>query len=637
LTGKQLLSITGFTAIMPIRTVTAALAFAALCWVSVVGQQPAASKIMPIGEVRAGMVGVGRTVFEGTELKDFKVHIIGVLRNIQGPRRDLIQARLEGGPHADNGVAAGMSGSPVYVDGRLIGAVGYSIGSFPKEAIAGITPIEEMKDAYQGSPRRASAQAAVDLPITAESFSSALRRTYGQLTPFAVRPADVQGIGISNGEAGQLATMLRPIATPLVVSGFEPQAVELISSMFRGAGLTAVAGSAAGGSLSPSERAAMNGPIREGDAIGVALLGGDMEMGATGTITHVDGERIYAFGHPFFGLGPSQLPMTRAYVHAMLPSLMSSFKIASMGDVIGTLRQDRATAIAGTLDAGPATVPMTVTLRSTRDGVVTPRTFKFSVANDQTFTPLVSYVTLYNALTSYERQFGSATFALKGRASIKGHEDLTFEDVFAGDAPALSTATSIAGPLSMVLANDREKVMFDRLEFDIEAVETPLMSTIERVWIDDTRPRSGRTVPLKILTRSYRGEEKISTVPLAIPANASGSLSIMVTDGRQLNALETRELRRSVQVQSVEQMIRILNTTRRNNRIYVRLLTGAPGAVVNGEAMTALPPSVLSVLEADRNGGSFSPIRNATIGEYEIPMAMAVVGTRVLTIEVESR
>ncbi|MEO5898083.1 MAG: hypothetical protein ABIS06_20535, partial [Vicinamibacterales bacterium] len=393
----------------------------------------------------------------------------------------------------------------------------------------------------------------------------------------------------------------------------------------------------AGGSLSPAERAAMNGPIREGDAIGVALLGGDMEMGATGTITHVDGNKIYAFGHPFFGLGPSQLPMTRAYVHAMLPSLMSSFKIASMGDVMGTLRQDRATAIAGTLDAGPATVPMTVTLRSTRDGVVTPRTFKFNVANDQTFTPLVSYVTLYNALTSYERQFGSATFALKGKASIKGHEDLTFEDVFAGDAPALATATSIAGPLSMVLANDREKVVFDKLEFDIDAVETPLMSTIERVWIDDTRPRSGRTVPLKILTRSYRGEETISTVPLAIPANASGSLSIMVTDGRQLNALEQRELRRSVQVQSVEQMIRILNTMRRNNRIYVRLLTGAPGAVVNGEAMTALPPSVLSVLEADRNGGSFSPIRNATIGEYEIPMAMAVVGARVLTIEVESR
>lgn len=621
---------------MKIRPLVAAPALAVLGWVSLLGQ-PSVSRIMPIGEIKPGMVGIGRTVFEGTELKDFKVHIIGVLRNLQGPKRDLILARLEGGPLADTGVAAGMSGSPVYVDGRLIGAVGYSIGAFPKEAIAGITPIEEMKEAFDGGARRVAPQARVELPITFDGLTAALRSTYSQLAPFAVGAADVRGIGVSNAEAAQLGTMLRPIATPLVMTGFEPQALELMSSMFRDAGLAPVAGSAGGGSLSPAERAAMNGPIREGDALGVSLLGGDMEMGATGTITHIDGDKVYAFGHPFFSLGPSQLPITRAYVHAMLPSLMSSFKIASMGDVIGTMRQDRATTIAGTLDKGPSTVPMTVTLRSMRDGVLTPRTFKFQVATDQTFTPLIAYVTLYNTLTSYERQFGTATFALTGRAAIKGHDALTFEDVFAGDAPALATATSIAGPLSMVLGNDREKVMFDALEFSIDATEAPLMSTIERVWIDETRPRAGRTVPLKILTRSYRGDEKISTVAVAIPANASGTLSIMVTDGRQLNGLEQRELRRSVQVQSVGQMIRLLNTTRRNNRIYVRLLTGAPGAVVNGEAMAALPPSVLSVLESDRNGGSFSPIRSATVGEYELPMAMAVSGARVLTIQVESR
>lgn len=622
---------------MRIRTVFAALTLAVLGWVSLVGQQPSPSRIMPLSEIRPGMVGIGRTVFEGTELKEFKVHVIGVLRNIQGPKRDLILARLEGGPLADTGVAAGMSGSPVYIDGRLIGAVGYSIGSFPKEAIAGITPIEEMKDLAHGGARRTGHQARVELPITDEGLSAAFRATYAQLAPFAARGADVHGIGLSNAEAAQLGGMLRPIATPLVMTGFEPQTLDLMSSMFRSAGLTPVAGTAAGGTLSAAERAAMNGPLREGDAVGVALLGGDMEMGATGTITHIDGNMVYAFGHPFFSLGPSQLPLTRAYVHVMLPSLMSSFKISSMGDVIGTMRQDRATAIAGTLDKGPATVPMTITLRSSRDGAVAPRSFAFAVGSDQTFTPLIAYVTLYNALTSYERQFGSATFALTGRASIRGHDDLAFEDVFAGEAPALATATSIAGPLSMVLANDREKVTFDRLDFSIDATETSLTSTIERVWIDDTRPRAGRTVPLKILTRSYRGEEKISTVPIAIPSNASGAMSVLVTDGRQLNALEQREIRRSVQVQSVDQMIRLLNTTRRNNRIYVRLQTGAPGAVVNGEAMAALPPAVLSVLEADRNGGSFSPIRNATVGEYEIPMAMAVVGARMLTIDVESR
>lgn len=625
---------------MRTRTIVAAFSLAVLSWVSLSGQPNVRSRIMPLSEIKPGMVGVGRTVFEGTDLEEFKVQILGILRNVQGPKRDLILARLEGGPLADTGVAAGMSGSPVYIDGRLIGAVGYSIGSFPKDAIAGITPIDEMRDSARGATRRPGPQARLELPITAEGLAAAFRASYAQLAPFAARGrngSEVQGVGLSNAEATELSGMLRPIATPLVMTGFEPQTLDLMSSMLRSAGLAPVAGGAAGGSLSARERAAMNGPLREGDAIGVALLGGDMEMGATGTITHIDGDTLYAFGHPFFNLGPSHLPLTRAYVHVMLPSLMSSFKISSMGDVIGTMRQDRATAIAGTLDKGPSTVPMTITLKSSRDGLGASRSFTFAVGNDQTFTPLIAYVTLYNALTSYERQFGSATFSLTGRAAVKGHDDLMFEDVFAGEAPALATATSIAGPLSMVLANDREKVSFDRLDFSIDATETSLTSTIERVWIDDTRPRAGRTVPLKILTRSYRGEEHISTVPLAIPSNASGAMSIMVSDGRQLNALEQRELRRSVPAQSVEQMIRLLNTTRRNNRIYVRLLMGAPGAVVNGEAMAALPPSVLSVLEADRNGGSFSPIRSATVGEYDIPMATAVVGVRMLTIDVDNR
>ncbi len=611
------------------RYAAAALALAALCWVPL----PAATKIMPLAEIKPGMTGVGRTVFEGTELRDFKVHIIGVLKNVQGPRRDLIIARLEGGPLAETGVAAGMSGSPVYIDGRLIGAVSYSIGAFPKEPVAGITPIEEMKDATE-VPVRRPMQARLELPITHESLAAALRASYAPLAPPVIREA-VTGMGISPGEAFQLGAMLRPIATPLVMSGFGRDALTAVSEMLGSAGFSPVL--SASGGATPEARDAMNDPLREGDALGVALVTGDLEMGATGTVTHIDGDRVYAFGHPFFNLGPSQLPMTRAYIHTMLPSLMASFKISSIGAVIGTIQQDRATAIAGTLGVLPTTVPMSITLRSARGGVATPRTFAFQVASDQTFTPLIAYVTLYNALASYERQFGAATFALRGRAAVKGHADVAFEDVFAGEAPALATATSIAGPLSMVLGNDREPVTFEKLEFTIDAAETPLTSTIERVWIDELKPRAGRTVPLKVLTRSYRGDERISTVPIAIPANAEGMLSIMVTDGRQLNALEQRELRRSFQPQSVEQMIRLLNNTRRNNRIYIRLLAGAPGAVVNGEAMSALPPSVLSILEGDRNGGSFSPIRSATLGEYQIPMAMAVVGARTLTVDVETR
>jgi hypothetical protein len=600
---------------------------------------PAATSLMAVSEVKPGMIGIGRTVFEGTELKDFKVHILGVLRNIQGPRRDLILARLEGGGLAESGVAQGMSGSPVYIDGRLVGAISYSIGNFSKEPIAGITPIAEMTEATPLPRRAATNQARLELPITRESLAATLAAASARLTPFARRPADVQSIGLSPTAGAQLGSMLRPISVPLIMGGFEPETVDLISGAFRDAGFTPmVSGMSAGG-----QPTAPTGPLREGDAIGVALASGDIDMGATGTITHIDGDRIYAFGHPFYNLGPAQFPMTRAYVYTILPSLLTSFKISSMGETIGTMTQDRATAIAGTLGKGPALVPMTVTIERSADGTTAgsaqdtqKRTFKYSIVNDQMFTPLIAYVSMFNTLAAYERQFGASTIAVKSRATIKGHDPLVLDDGVAGDSPILGASTAIAGPLTMLLGNDIEPITIEGLDVTITSAEVPRRVTIERVWLDDIRPRAGRTTPLKILTRSFRGEEKISTIPIEIPANASGRLSILVSDGRQLNVLEQRDARRTLEPQTVTQLVRLLNDTRRNNRVYIRLLSGTPGAVVNGEAMAALPPSVLSVLESDRNGGSFTPMRSATVGEWELPMDSAVTGSRLLTIEVDS-
>jgi len=612
---------------MQIRTVAVALALSIATTLAI----PAATTLMPIEEIRPGMVGVGRTVFEGSTLQDFKVQILGVLRNVMGPKRDLILARLDGGPLANTGVAQGMSGSPVYIDGRLIGAVSYSIGAFSKEPIAGITPIAEMKDATTLPRRSTTAEARLELPITREGLTAALAAVHNRIAPFARRPADVQVIGMPSAVGSQLGSMLRPISTPLLLGGFEPEVVDLIAEPFRSAGFTPIISGAA-----IADAPAAAGPLREGDAIGVSLVTGDLEMGATGTVTHIDGDRVYAFGHPFYNLGPAEFPLTRAHVYTMLPSLMTSFKISSMGETIGTMQQDRATAIAGTLGKGPALMPMTVTLRSDRGpGSAAPRVLKYRLVNDQLFTPLLAYVAMFNTLSSYERQFGAASVSVTSRAKLKGHGDLALDDVFAGDSPLLGASAAIAGPLAMVLTNDLEPVALESLDITVTTTEAPRTASIERVWLDDIRPRPGRTVALKVLTRSYRGDEKITTVPIEIPSNAASELSILVTDGRQLNAIEQRELRRSLQPQSVAQMLRLLNDTRRNNRIYVRLLTGTPGAVVNGEAMTALPPSVLAVLESDRNGGSFTPIRSATLGEWQIPMDSAVTGSRILTVAVD--
>jgi hypothetical protein len=612
---------------MKIRVFLLSVALAAAGWASV----PAQTSLMPIEEVKPGMVGTGRTIFEGSAMQDFKVHILGVLKNVQAPQRNLILARLEGGPLAQTGVIAGMSGSPVYVNGRLIGAVSYSIGAFPKEPIAGITPIGEMIEATADvSPRRTvPPQNRIELPISPERLAASIRATYARIASFADRPADVQVFGLPASTGAQMGALLRPISTPLVMSGMGGGTSDLVASMFRDAGFTPVLSGGFSGESAPASE-----PLRPGDPVGVSLLSGDGEMGATGTVTHVDGTRVYAFGHPFFNFGPTGFPMTRATVYTSLPSLMSSFKIATMGEVIGTVQQDRATAIAGTLGHAPATVPLTVTLESARGP---KRTFKYNAAVDQLFTPLLTYVALFNTLGSYERQFGAETVTVMGKASFDKHADLTYEDIFTGDGPIPAAAAYVAGPITMLLANDLEPVTLKGVELTITTAEESRSATIERVWLDDVRPRAGRSVPLKVLTRSYRGAEKISTIPIEIPANASGQLTVMVTDGKQLNQIEARELRRSLQPQSVAQMIKALNQTHRNNRLYVRLLTGTPGAVVNGEALPSLPPSVLAVLEGDRSGGNFAPIRSAALGEWELPMDSAIVGTRVLTIDLDSR
>ncbi|HEY6617845.1 MAG TPA: SpoIVB peptidase S55 domain-containing protein [Vicinamibacterales bacterium] len=600
---------------------------------------PAQSKTFPVSELKPGMVATGRTVFQGDQLEEFKAHILGILHNSIGPRRDLILARLEGGPLANTGVIAGMSGSPVYIDGRLVGAVSYSLGEFAKEPLAGITPIEEMiADATlpDGQRRAQVPRAQLTLPVTQEGLRDSLRQAFSWARPFAESPADVSVIGTNTVNAG-IATLLRPISTPISFSGFDARAIDPLVSAFRDLGFMPVlAGAAQLGSQSSTASApsgSSSAPLRPGDPIGVALMNGDLQVGATGTVTEVDGNRVYAFGHPFYGLGPTQFPMTRAHVITVLPSLSSSIKIASTGDVIGIVQQDRATTIAGTLGPGPSMIPISLTLNSERG---TRKKFSIGIVNDQLFTPLLAYVAILNTLTSYERQNGVGTYTLKGAARVKNHSDVAFEDLFTGDQPSTYAAASVVAPLNVLLRNAFEAVQFEGLNLEIEASETPRSATLERVWIDGTKAKPGAPVNLRILLRTYRGEEVTQSLPVQIPANARGTVSIMVADAARLSQFEARELQvQPLQTTGVPQMIRVLNSARKNNRLYVRLVTRDGGAVVKGEPLAALPSSVLAVMESDRNGGSFRPLQSALVGEWEITAGYAVTGSKTLTLPLE--
>jgi hypothetical protein len=593
---------------------------------------PASTRYMSVDEIRPGMVGVGRTVFEGTKVEEFRVHILGVLRNVSGPRRSMILARLEGGPLADTGVIAGMSGSPVYIDGRMVGAVAYSIGQFSKEPIAGITPIAEMLEVAAIPDRRVTVRRAkLEFPISRDGLASAMRTAFSWFQPFAERAADVQLLGgaAGLGRGGEIGTLLRPIATPLVMGGIDGQLAATLSSAFAENGFLPVT---AGSDAQAPAPAASDPGLKPGDAVGVDLVSGDMTVGATGTVTEVDGNRVYAFGHPFYNLGPTTYPMTRAYVHALLPSLASSTKITTTGDIIGTFRQDRSTAISGVLGEKPPLIPITITLDTERG---LQKSFKFQVVSDQLFTPLLTYVAIVNTLSSYEREYGTASYVVTGKATVAGQGALTFEDIFTGDSPSVGAATYITAPITFLLGNDYAPVQIQGVDLTIKTSEQPLTAKLERVWLDAVRPRPGQTVPLKLLLRTYRGEEVIRTVPIDIPANASGTLSILVSDGSRLSQFEQRDVRQPLDVRGVSQMIQVLNKAHKNNRLYIKLLSADPGGVVDGEYLSSLPPSVLAVFEADKSGGSFIPLRNATIGEWEIQTDHAVSGSRLLTINID--
>jgi hypothetical protein len=601
---------------------------------AVVAGLPAQSRTFPVDDIKPGMVGIGRTVFEGDRLEDFKVHIIGVLRNSIGPRRNLILAKLEGGPLANTGVIAGMSGSPVYIDGRLVGAVSYSLGQFSKEPIAGITPIDEMTaDATLPGPRRQAARVNLQMPPTQESLRASLRQAFSWIRPFADSPSDVQVFGDQSVNAG-IGTLLRPIATPLSFGGFDPSVIDPVVSAFRDQGfVTIMAGSEQLALAQVQSNGSRLPTLRPGDPVGVGLMNGDFEVGATGTVTEVDGNRVYAFGHPFYQLGPTQFPMTRAHVFTVLPSLAASQKIASTGEVVGIVQQDRATTIAGTLGPGPSMIPVKLTLNSERG---TRRTFNIGIVRDQLFTPLLAYVSILNTLTSYERQNGVATYALRGAATIKKYGNVDFEDLFTGDQPSVGAAASVVAPINLLMRNSFEDVELEGLNLEIDASEQPRSATLERVWVDGTRVKAGGPATLKVLLRTYRGDELTKDVTIQIPPNARGSVQVMVADGLRLSQWESRELQvQPMQTQSLPQMIRVLNSARKNNRLYVRLVTRDDGAVVKGEPLAALPGSVLAVMESDRNGGSFRPLQSALVGEWEITPGLAVTGTRTLTLPLE--
>ena len=588
-----------------------------------------AGEVLPLDQVRPGMQGTGRTVFEGARVDEFGVRILGVLHNAVGPKRSVILARLEGGPLEETGVIAGMSGSPVFIDGKLVGAVAYAF-PFGKEPIAGITPIAEMLEATRvQTPRPASARfrpplgpGGLSAPLDREAVAAVFERPQRAIVPGAFR-----GEALPSRLAGAALT---PLALPLVFSGFDPATFEWARDLFSSMGFAPVLGSGASGS-------AALGPLPDlepGAAVSVSLIEGDLDLSATGTITHIEQDRVYAFGHPFYNLGPIRFPMKRAYVYSVFPSIQTSWKITAALDAIGTVDQDRATAIAGRLGPPPPMIASEVHLRSARSG---DRAFRFRLVRDELFTPVLAYLSLLSVLQGHERALGTTTLRVDARFSLEDGREVRVQDVFAAEQPAQRAAAFLAGPLALLVANDFEDVTVDAIDVDVVAEEENRSATIVRAWVDHaTRLRPGTTASLKVLLRTHRGGFVTHSLPLPIPASAApGTYDLLVADAATFNAVEQQEMQQAFVPRDLEQLLHALNELRSGNRLYARLTRPGQGVIVGGEYMPGLPGSVLSVLRAPDQGASVIPLRTTPLWTGTLATDHSLSGARRLRIEVE--
>ncbi|MCS6815909.1 MAG: hypothetical protein N0A16_04165 [Blastocatellia bacterium] len=598
--------------------------------------QSASERFFPVDQVRPGLHGIGKTVFEGDQVEEFGVEILGVLPGRPGPKQSVIIARLTGPRFDRTRIFAGMSGSPVYIDGRLLGAIAYTF-PFAMEPIAGITPIQDMMESLEAhspsspssSPGMARVSAALfeqarDVDLLSRLFQSLLPLERIPIEPNPRMPASLRPF------SGQ---QLVPIATPLSISGISPEAFERFSPELQKLGFFPIVGISAGAAITPLAPITAE-TLTPGKSVSVQLMRGDLSIEAIGTVTWREDKKVYAFGHRLFNLGGVEMPLSEASTIAVVPSLMNSFKLGVTEKLVGTLRQDRSAGVLGILGEAPRMIPLTIQQKKSRGG---SHTYRVEMINNSVLTPLLVNLAVFNAVTGSERSFGDMTVRVRGTIKVRGHEDVLVDGRFSAmnEAPA-QAALSVALPVSYLL-NSGFEVTLEGIHLEIETLEQRRVGMLDRVWVNRTEVKRGETIELQIYARAEDGREVVERMPLQIPADVPpGKLSIIVGDGNAIQAYDGRSATASLgSVQSLAQLIRTLNRLRKSDRLYVKLVRSSLGAIVKNEELPALPPSVLATIGSERTAGGYQSIPYTTLKEMELPPGEFVItGQRQVSITV---
>src|SRR5437879_1238848 len=584
--------------------------------------------ILPLEQVKPGMRGVGYTIFAGDNIEPFDIEVIGIMPNLMGPKQSIILIQLHGDKAEHTGVVAGMSGSPVYVDGKLMGALSLKFGVFVKEPLAGVTPIEDILSIPTGdssNPKALSVRSTADNHVepAATIGGAASSASISELPHYPVPTQWARAAGAS-GDA-----YLEPIAAPLVFSGFAPATVRQEAGEWAAYGMVASAGGTA-------PRASDDAKVVPGDMVSMVLVQGDISMSAACTVTAVTDDRVYACGHPLFGLGSSNMPLARGRTLTTLASDFNSTKIVNAGGVIGTLTEDRLTAVMGRIGPAPQMIPVDLT-------VVTPageKHFHSEMFSNPKLTPLLMGLIAFNGLTQNTAYGEGSTMKLSGDIDISGHSPVSLEDMYAPTDQFVPDGTFVASSVqttfTRIFSNPYEMPKIDKVSLRVEAIPDRRVASILNAWSEVSEAQPGDPVTIKVLLRPYRGTPMIRDVAITIPPQAArgSTLRVQVSDADSLNRIPNLVAAQG-RLGGLDQLISLLNRARRNNQLYVTLLKPTPTLLVEHKELPDAPLSQINVLDQKRLPGNSALLRESTAGQWSVRMDEIISGSTSVFIKIK--
>ncbi len=558
---------------------------------------PLNAPIFPLSDVHRGLHGTAWTVFEGVNPEPMEVEILGRMPNGIGPGQDMILARLHGTKPEFTGVVAGMSGSPVYIDGKLLGSLSYRIGQFSKEPICGITPISlmfQVRDLPGGPPEAAAPQAQA---AHADETSS---------------------------------QRLTAIATPLVFSGFSDEALARYGAGFRSMGLEPVAGL---GSAMPEQ--AQPEPIVPGSAVSATLARGDLNIAATCTVTYVDAKQLLACGHPITQYGDIAVPMTKAEVLATLPSPANAFKIVNTTETVGSFTEDRANAIAGTFGKNAPMIPVAVELAPKAGTSLPARSIHFEVLRNRELTPQVMLTGIFQALSGTNTAGTEMSLRVTGELNVEGYAPVQLNQTFSSGegAAAGQAAVFVAQRFSRIYSNPLQQPVVSNVKLHAEVIPVRRSAQLESARLSTDEIRAGETVTVEATVRPYQAEARVVRVPVTLPTTLeSGPLRILVSDAATLDRVLAPPPASAAHPLDLADTVAQLNRTHSNERLYVTLLDHETQAVTAAATLPALPPSMANAMQPLRESREVSFTSETAREAGSVPLDAAVSGSQVLTI-----